>query len=106
MEILINTGAEMEATNEERWTPLFCAVSKSQYEAAELLLRNGADSARIDGRLRSCLHYAVKEGCCRIILLLLEHGGDRLLFQRDNENRLALHEAVLSGNERVSQDLK
>lgn len=102
MQILIVNNAQIDATNEENWTPLFYAVSKKQYEAAELLLNNGADCTRVDILLYSCLHYAVKEDFCKIVYLLLQYGGDRLIYQRNSENRLALHEAILSGNEKVS----
>ena len=102
MELLIVNNAEIDATNEENWTPLFHAVSKLQYEAAELLLRNGAQCSRVDSKLCSCLHYAAREGCCKLTSLLLQYGGECLLFQRNSENRLVLHEAVIAGNERVS----
>ena len=102
MQILIVNNAEIDATNEENWTPLFHAVSKHQYEAAELLLRNGAQCSRVDNKLCSCLHYAAREDSCKLTSLLLQYGGECLLFQRNNENRLALHEAVIAGNEMVS----
>ena len=105
MELLIVNNAEIDATNEESWTPLFHAVSKHQYEAAELLLRNGAQCSRVDSKLCSCLHYAAREDSCKLTSLLLKYGGECLLFHRNSENRLVLHEAVVAGNERVSLEL-
>ena len=102
MQILIVNNAEIDATNEENWTPLFHAVSNHQYEAAELLLRNGAQCSRVDNKLCSCLHYAAREDSCKLTSLLLQYGGECLLFQRNSENRLVLHEAVIAGNEMVS----
>ena len=102
MHVLMVNNADIEATNDEGWTPLFYAVSKNQYEAAEFLLKNGADCTRVDSMLCSCLHYAVREGFCKIAYLLIKTGGDKLIFQRNNENQLPMHEAVLAGREQVS----
>ena len=99
--LLISNGADIDACNEDGWTPLFFAVSKCHIEIIKVLLENGADFNKIDKSLSSCLHYAVEEGCCRAIDLVLQHSEKVLLFQRNTENRLVFHEAIMTNNDRV-----
>ena len=100
--LLLSHGADLEATNEDGWTPLFFAVAKKNSEVVYVLLQNGADCSKVDNRLCNCLFYAMKDVCTRLISLLLQYGGNGLIFGRNIENRLLLHEAVMTGNEKVS----
>ena len=100
--LLLSHGADLEATNEDGWTPLFFAVAKKNSEVVYVLLQNGADCSKVDNRLSNCLFYAMKDVCTRLISLLLQYGGNGLIFGRNIENRLLLHEAVMTGNEKVS----
>ena len=101
IKLLICHGANLEAVNEDGWSPLFFAVTRSKTDATAMLLENGADSNRVDSKLCCPLHYAVKEDCSKIIMLLLQSGGEGLIFRRNINDRLILHEAVISGNEKV-----
>tara|TARA_B110000438_G_scaffold166529_1_gene159284 strand:- start:326 stop:799 length:474 start_codon:yes stop_codon:yes gene_type:complete len=68
------TGADVNAKNERRWTPLHIAATK---EIAELLIAAGADvNATEDWDGETPLHFAAENGHKEIAELLIDNGAD------------------------------
>ncbi|ERE87659.1 guanylate-binding protein 6 [Cricetulus griseus] len=76
-QILLEAGADPNATTLENTTPLFLAVESGQIDVLKLLLQHGA---KITGFHSMCgwnaLHKASFQGNAEIIELLLKHGTD------------------------------
>lgn len=71
---LIKKGADLNAQNKKKETPLHCAVSSSKIKMIELLLKNGADVHIKDEKGLSPLDYANKENNPRVLALLKRYG--------------------------------
>jgi len=77
IELLIRSGADVEATDIYAYTPLFRAIDRGKKEAAEALINNGADvnHGMEDGFM--AVHLAASIRNARLLELLLEKGADR-----------------------------
>jgi len=76
--LLIRAGADVNKgdTSDNLFTPLHAACLAGHYSIVRLLIQNGADLERTDGRLNwTCLHWAVSGGNIKVIELLLEKGA-------------------------------
>ncbi|XP_041524795.1 ankyrin repeat and SOCS box protein 3 isoform X5 [Microtus oregoni] len=77
-QILLEAGADPNATTLEETTPLFLAVESGQIDVLKLLLQHGAN---VNGFHSMCgwnsLHQASFQGNAEIIKLLLKNGADR-----------------------------
>ncbi|XP_051684962.1 ankyrin repeat and SOCS box protein 3 isoform X3 [Oryctolagus cuniculus] len=78
VQILIEAGADPNATTLEETTPLFLAVENGQIDVLRLLLRHGAN---VNGSHSMCgwnsLHQASFQGNAEIIKLLLKKGANK-----------------------------
>lgn len=77
-QILLEAGADPNATTLEETTPLFLAVESGQIDVLKLLLQHGAN---VNGSHSMCgwnsLHQASFQGNAEAIKLLLKQGADR-----------------------------
>jgi ankyrin repeat protein len=80
VELLLEHGAIVNATDASRVTPLYrllVSFSSNEFAIADLLLKNGADVNAVLDEGLSILQIAIKtESCADIIELLLLHGAD------------------------------
>jgi len=79
------------------WTPLTCAAYYGNFNAIEILIKQGADVNQIDENGRYPLHNAASKGYVDIIEVLIKHGAK--VNQEDKKNKNSpLHLAVKHGN--------
>ncbi|NTU76468.1 MAG: ankyrin repeat domain-containing protein [Alphaproteobacteria bacterium] len=65
LQSLITDGADVNARNEDGWTPLAVAAFYENSEAVKALLANGADpSAKMDGSWTASAWTEVEGSCC------------------------------------------
>jgi Ankyrin repeats (3 copies)/Ankyrin repeats (many copies)/Ankyrin repeat len=88
---LIEYDADIEARDNDGWTPLYWASEGRHFKdgsVLRLLLERGADvNARADDGSTS-LHEASKHGALGVVRLLLEHGADVEAVDVDGETAL------------------
>lgn len=75
LELLLDHGANIDATNAYGQTPLMIASRSSRFDAARLLIERGADVNAKDDRGVAPLHWAVMSGSPKVVALLMEHGA-------------------------------
>lgn len=92
VEELLSQGADVNAENNMRKTPLHLAALKnkddSHFKVAEALLKNGADVNAKDDRQRTPIFYLANYGNSKIIQLFLNYKAD--LNVEDIEKETAL----------------
>ena len=82
---LLDCGADVNARNDEDWTPLHLAAENGRVDFVQMLLEHGAAiNAPADGG-ETPLHWASKKGQVDVVRLLLEHGADPNIPDRDGE---------------------
>jgi len=104
---LIRKGANVEALLDEKTdgrTALLVAVQNCCFEAAQLLLQQGANPNATFETGGSGLHYAAATGDTKMIELLLKHGANPLL--KSSSGMTALQEAQNAGKREAIQILK
>lgn len=79
--VLVQMGADVNAHAIDGQTPLHYCCNDSNYEAAKILIENGAEVDSVDETGRTPLFIAIgkyrgQKDCLKIILLLLENGAD------------------------------
>lgn len=104
--ILIENGADIEATNRKGKTPIHTAVRNGNYAMIVLLLENGADVRAVQHNGYTLLHLAAslraqgsrsaKTDQASIARVLLESGADVNAVTRDQNT--ALHVAAAHGS--------
>lgn len=95
VEILLDSGAYLEAKDVLEMTPLLMAVTHGKVEAAKLLLERGADITATDSSLNSALHLAIIYRRPEMVKLLLEMDNDCVLLQmKDKDVKTVLHLAA------------
>jgi len=112
---LLNKGAKIDETNSGKWTatPLYWAVHYCKYDAAELLLKKGANVNLADSFGMSPLQVAV---CCKdldisLIEHLIEKGADINYGTPSNalakpfEGWTSLHYAISCGADEAARYL-
>ena len=75
VKMLLAAGADADAQDAEGWSPLLCAVDKSNAEIVLILCAHGADPCTKDTFKRSLLHIAAMHGSAEVITILKEEGG-------------------------------
>lgn len=89
---LINSGAEIEAKDDQGNTALHNAVRRRNASLVTLLLKSGANASAINELGETPLHVAYGK---EIITLLLEHGAN--LNAQDNHGKTPLYNAAYQG---------
>lgn len=72
IELLVLAGAEVDASDKDRVTPLLDAIDSRQLDAVKALVANGANTKSSDINGLDALAHAEKEGYPPIILYLRE----------------------------------
>ena len=83
--LLIDAGAELEATDCCGDSPLQTAVYFGQFQMAQQLLAAGANLTQRNTKGETALHIACHRGNVRVLRLLLSHGADPSLRTADSE---------------------
>lgn len=94
---LIESGADVNATDDDGWTPLDNATNGDLIEIAELLLENGAE-------VRGQLIWASRNDYVEFVKLFLKHDAD--VNAVDDEGKTALQYATEEGNTEIIALLK
>ena len=91
-EVLLDHGADVQATNKYGDTPLHSAVRKDASETAEVLLDHGVDVQATDKYGDTPLHLAARNNASETAEVFLKRGAD--VNAKDNEGRTPLHYAT------------
>ena len=99
MSFLIRRGANLNAEDDTRGTPLHWASLTGKQDAVELLLKHGADPNRLDNDGLTPLYVAYRDFHYQICDLLLNHGANFVVIPRADGGTL-LHLASQDGHNR------
>jgi len=88
--VLLDQGADINATDREQWTPLHCAAAKGHQQIVGTLLDHGAEleAQMWDGG--NALHMAAKEGHLEIVKCLVEKGAKLDVKVRNGQTAMDL----------------
>jgi ankyrin repeat protein len=88
IELLLRAGADINAINESRNSPLLIATGRgAQLVVVQTLLENGADVAAKDDHELTALHHVARNGPEAVVKLLLEKGADMAAKDTMNGHR-------------------
>jgi ankyrin repeat protein len=73
---MLLSGANIEATNRKKWTPIFEGCKEDRVDAIKLLLLHRADIMARNVEGKRPLHWAVWYGHRALVQLFVEHGVD------------------------------
>ncbi|PVD22714.1 hypothetical protein C0Q70_15970 [Pomacea canaliculata] len=96
IEMLHRGGADLNARNKRRQTPLHIGVNKGHIGVVRTLLDLGSHPSLQDSEGDTALHDAISKKRDDMISLLLEHSADITITNNNGFN--ALHHAALRGN--------
>ncbi len=99
LELLVLSGAHIDAPNRRGLTPLHVAAVFGNLNACTILLRHGANVDTQNNVGFTALHYAAQKGHGEIFALLLRQGASMFLF--DNQRQTPLHTAAHIEQERI-----
>ncbi|KAF5636893.1 ankyrin protein [Fusarium sp. NRRL 25303] len=96
LEVLLQSGANVNISDERGESPLHHASVSGFIDIAEILIQKsaGLDIKSVAGE--TPLHCASRNGHLRVTQLLVQHGAD--VASKDNHGRTPLHYACISGN--------
>ncbi|KAG4263778.1 hypothetical protein FPRO03_09054 [Fusarium proliferatum] len=96
LEVLLQSGANVNTSDERGESPLHHASLSGFIDIAEILIQKsaGLDIKSVAGE--TPLHCASRNGHLRVTQLLVQHGAD--VASKDNHGRTPLHYACISGN--------
>jgi len=75
-QLLLGCGADVNARDEEDWTPLYLAAWNGRLDFAHMLLDHGAAINAPTNSSETPLHRASRKGHVNVVRLFLEHGAD------------------------------
>uniref|UniRef100_A0A8C8JJ55 RING-type E3 ubiquitin transferase n=1 Tax=Oncorhynchus tshawytscha TaxID=74940 RepID=A0A8C8JJ55_ONCTS len=96
IEVLQRGGADLNARNKRRQTPLHIAVNKGHLQVVKTLLDFGCHPSLQDSEGDTPLHDAISKKRDDMLSVLLEAGADVTITNNNGFN--ALHHAALRGN--------
>jgi ankyrin repeat protein len=103
---LLNEGAKVDEPNSGKWsaTPLYWSLFDCKFEAAELLLKKGANVNLTDSFGSAPLYMAV---CCEdadlsLIEHLIQKGAD-INYRNTSDGFTSLHHAISCGSDDVAR---
>ncbi|KAI4884098.1 hypothetical protein NFI96_020423, partial [Prochilodus magdalenae] len=96
IEVLHRGGADLNARNKRRQTPLHIAVNKGHLQVVKTLLDFGCHPSLQDSEGDTPLHDAISKKRDDMLSVLLEAGADVTITNNNGFN--ALHHAALRGN--------
>jgi hypothetical protein len=73
---LLDRGADVNARDDDDWTPLYSAALNGRLDFVQLLLDHGAAIEPLTDIGRTPLYQASEKGHVDVVRLLLEHGAD------------------------------
>ena len=76
MEVLFKAGSEIEASDEDRCTPLIIAAKAGRLEAVQWFLEHGANIDAKDERGKTASDWATTNGHTEIVKLLNKRHGN------------------------------
>ena len=91
---LLNQGAEINAVDDEGWTPLMIAASANRIDIVEILIENNANLDLQNSYGNTALHYAASKNLIDIVKVLLS--SDAKLLQ-NSIGHTPLHRAAMKG---------
>jgi hypothetical protein len=99
--VLLEIGADVNATDADGRTALNVAAGRGHEEVARLLIENGAGINAKDNRERTALHLAAEKRHEAVARLLIGKEAD--ITAKDNRGGTVLHVAVENGDERMAR---
>jgi ankyrin repeat protein len=101
--LLLDHGADVNARDQQGWTPLYMALRFGHINSIKILLDYGADITVQDRLGSSPLHIALDGGIDGAVQLLLDHRthGNRINISlcisnvKDKQGQTPLHQAVI-----------
>jgi len=100
--VLIESGAEIDAQDEDGLTPLHLAARAKALECVKILIQGGANANAIDKGGKTPLHLAAKNGDVSVIKALIA-GSANVNIKSKEGGMFPLHNAISSG---VSEAVK
>jgi len=99
---LLDHGADVDAEDNDRSTPLHVISKYGNVKAARLLLEHGARVEALDNDDSTPLHFALRDETVEVARLLLEHGAD--INARNKEDRTPRHLLLTMSSECLDID--
>jgi hypothetical protein len=99
VQLLLDTGIDINAANKDSQTCLHIAVAQDNVAMAGLLMEKGALADAKNGLGQSALHIAVEKGNTALVGLVLDYASD--VDARDCLGQTAFHRAVAMGWEEI-----
>ncbi|XP_046848152.1 ankyrin-3-like [Xenia sp. Carnegie-2017] len=84
VELLLEHGADPNARDDRRWTPLLYVATKGCPYVTQLLVKYGADINLCDKNKMTALCLAAKNNCAEAVEVLLQHGANPTILNCDN----------------------
>jgi hypothetical protein len=100
VQVLLESGANLEGANEIQRTALHKSASKGHLEVCRLLLASGAKVDPLDWWKETPLHYAARNGHLTVLKLLVGMGAD--VTMKNEEGQTAGDIARKAGHSDVS----
>jgi len=99
---LLSRGADIDATDEDKRTPLYLAAREGHTAVLELLIARGAeiDRGEKDSWLPTPLYVAVEHGQTGMVKLLIRHGAN--IHAKNLVAHTPLHVAALHGRREIA----
>jgi ankyrin repeat protein len=97
--LLLETGVDANALNEDGMSPLHISIVANNVPIAQYLLEHGASSSVTNNTGQNTLHLAVETEDVNMVRMLLEYVTDP--DARDGDGKTAFHRAVAKGQEEI-----